>query len=87
MKKSDVATIMEQAESLSPPFSSDDLKLIRKSFDLSQADFARLLRVPKTWVQKREQGVTDMSASDIALYQVVLHMRSTKTLHTWLGNC
>lgn len=85
MKKTLIAR--KTADSLSPPFSPDDLKTIRASFGFSQGEFARLLRVEKSWVTKREQGVNRMTASDTALYQALLHMRKHKCLHHWLGDC
>ena len=72
-------------DAMAPPFSPDDLKTIRASFDFSQAQFARLLRVEKSWVTKREQGVNRMTASDTALYQAILHMRGHKCLVDWMG--
>lgn len=85
MRKADIAR--EKAEALEPPFSADDLKTIRASFCMSQGDFARLLRVEKSWLTKREQGVNRMTASDTALYRALLHMRKYRCLHHWLGDC
>jgi len=61
------------------------LRLARENFGLSQSQFARLLRVPKSWVVKREQGRYRASASDVALYQAVQHMRTHGVLMEWVS--
>lgn len=78
---------IKKAEALTPPFSPDDLKAIRASFGMSQSQFARLLRVEKSWLYKREQGATDMSRSDTAYLQLILHLRAGKSMMDWVGGC
>lgn len=85
MKKSEIATLIVQAEALRPPYSPADMLLIRQSFGMSQSEFAKLLRVEKSWVFKREQGATGMSASDTALVQAVLYMRRERVIMGWIG--
>lgn len=86
MKKSEIATIRAQADALQPPYSPADLLLIRRSFGMSQGEFAKLLRVEKSWVFKREQGATGMSASDTALVQAVLYMRKYRVILDWISD-
>lgn len=67
---------ISEANKLRAPYSRDDMKQIRASFGLSQAEFARFLGVGKSWVFKREQGATGMSSLDNAYIELLLKVRS-----------
>ena len=73
-----------EASKLKPPYSPDDLKQIRASFDLNQPDFARFLRVPLSSLRKWEQGSREIDSSTTSLYQAVLYMRKYGVILEWM---
>jgi DNA-binding transcriptional regulator YiaG len=80
--------LIKQAEALEPPFSTDDLKLIRKSFDASQAEFSNILGVPASSLKKWEQGGRGLDASTTSLYLMLIHIRKKQyfpCVLDWIG--
>jgi DNA-binding transcriptional regulator YiaG len=69
--------LVEKASMLNPPFSKEDLLLIRKSFSMSRKDFARhMLKIPYSTLEKWEMGVVEnMPAVAHTAYSMILHMR------------
>ena len=80
--------LINQVELLGSPLSADDLKLIRKSFNASQAEFAEILRVPVSSLRKWEQGDRNIDASTTSLYLILVHIRKKQffpCVLEWIG--
>ncbi len=71
----ELEVLIKQAEALEPPFSTDDLKLIRKGFSASQVEFSKILGVPASSLKKWEQGDRGLDSSTTALYLMLIHIR------------
>lgn len=90
MTKFDQKALRTQVDALAPPFSPDQLEMIRDSFGLNIAEFARLLRIDRSTWHNWEKGRTAMPAIAHTAVAMLLLMRKhnkSLALMDWIGGC
>lgn len=79
-----------QADAMSPPYSPEDLRVIRESFGMRPAEFARLLRIDRSTWHKWEQGQTAPAVAHSAIAMLLLmrrHNKGSLILMEWIDGC
>jgi len=90
MAKTDITAQRAQADAMSTPYSPEDLRVIRESFGMRPAEFARLLRIDRSTWHKWEQGQTAPAIAHSAIAMLLLmrrHNRSSLILMEWVDGC
>lgn len=64
-----------------------DLKSIRKSFGMSQGDFARMLKIHKETWGKWERGQQEPPAIALTALEMLEMMRNKGVLIDWINQC
>lgn len=79
---------MVKAETLEPPFSPQNLTIIRESFGLNKSEFARMLRIHRnTWgkLESGERALDQLQTNGIE-FLLLLRKHAPSVLLDWTEN-